>query len=123
MAGQRHQTSLEGIINFTGPQALAANLRAHAKDQFYNIIDHCQAVEESEELRLPYSRVLLVRYTYEYSRSELSQDTFLRAFFEFMDLDITAQSNLDFDADGNQLADSLATFADFLFDNFFVPRT
>nr|KMM64829.1 hypothetical protein CPAG_01181 [Coccidioides posadasii RMSCC 3488] len=84
MARHRHQASLEGIINFSGPESLPADQRARAKQRFYSIIKHFRPAEASD---VAYSRPFLVRYTYEYSRSELSQDT-LRAFFDFMGLDV-----------------------------------
>ncbi|KMP10108.1 hypothetical protein CIHG_04408 [Coccidioides immitis H538.4] len=117
MARHRHQASLEGIINFSGPIPLAADERARAKHQFYSIINHF-STEGSDD---SYRRPLLVRYTYEYSRSELSQDTFLRAFFDCMSLDIAAEQDPDLDGKENQLRDSLSSFADFLLDNFFIP--
>lgn len=116
MAGYYHQVDLGGIINFAGPNLLAADERARAKHRFYSIIDHFS----TERPDAAYSRPLLVRYTYEYSRSELSQDTFLRAFFQCMSLDITAEQDPD---DLNQLRDDLFSFADFLLDSFFIPRT
>ncbi|KAL1957450.1 hypothetical protein VTO42DRAFT_6018 [Malbranchea cinnamomea] len=52
---------------------------------------------------IAYSRHLLARYTYEYSRSELSQDTFLRAFAECMGLVISTEQDPDLDGEENQL--------------------
>ncbi|OAX80255.1 hypothetical protein ACJ72_05415 [Emergomyces africanus] len=118
MARHRHQVSLENIINFSGPQPLAADQRARAKRRFYSIIIHFRAAEASDAA---YSRPLLVRYMYEYSRSELSQDTFLRAFFESMGLDIAVEHDPDFESEENQLSENLTSFADFLLDNFFIP--
>ena len=118
MARHGDQASLEVIINFPGPIPLAADERARAKRQFYSIINHFNTEGSDGSYRRP----LLVRYTYEYSRSELSQDTFLRAFFECMSLDIAAEQDLGLDAKENQLRDSLSSFAGFLLDNFFIPR-
>ncbi|EQL29810.1 hypothetical protein BDFG_07621 [Blastomyces dermatitidis ATCC 26199] len=117
----RHQSSLEGIINFSGPQPFAADQRARAQRRFYSIINHFDITDNSR--RVGYRRPLLVRYTYEYSRSELSQDIFLRAFFEFMKVDVAGEEDIDFDDEGleNQLGKNLITFADFLLDNFFLP--
>ncbi|PGH00919.1 hypothetical protein AJ79_08074 [Helicocarpus griseus UAMH5409] len=94
MAWHRHQTSLEDT------QPLAADRRAEAKRRFYSIITHFTAEESSDA---GYSRPLLVGYMYEYSRSELSQDTFLRTFFDFMDLDITAEHDPDFEIKEDRL--------------------
>ncbi|KAK2759095.1 hypothetical protein FQN54_003194 [Arachnomyces sp. PD_36] len=117
MAQHRHQASLEDIINFSGPEPLAVDQRAGAKRIFYSIVTYF----EGETSDVAYSRPLLVRYMYEYSRSELSQDTFLRAFFDFMGLDITAEHDPDFEGDRSKLSEGLASFADFLLDNFFIP--
>ncbi|TPX24826.1 hypothetical protein DIZ76_010270 [Coccidioides immitis] len=118
----RHQSSLEGIINFSGPKPFAVDERAGARRRFYDIINHFDTTDNDK--RVGYRRPRLVRYTYEYSRSELSQDTFLRAFFEFMKLDVAGEEDIDFlDEDlENQLGKNLITFADFLLDNFFLPR-
>ncbi|PGH05578.1 hypothetical protein AJ79_06745 [Helicocarpus griseus UAMH5409] len=117
MVHHRHQTSLETILNFAGPQALPADQRAPARRKFYAIINHCRAAETLNPDG-SYSRSLLIRYTYEYARSELSQDTFLRAFFAIMDLD----EDLDLTQEGDQLREKLADFAEFLMENFFIPR-
>lgn len=69
-----------------------------------------------------YSRPLLVRYTYEYSRSELFQDIFLGAFFEYMHLDIAAEQDPDLDGEESLLHDGISRFADFLLENLFIPR-
>ncbi|OJD20479.1 hypothetical protein ACJ73_08186 [Blastomyces percursus] len=115
----RHQSSLEGIINFPPPQPFAPDQRARAQRRFYDIINHFNAVDNSR--RHGYRRALLLRYTYEYSRSELSQDTFLRAFFQSMKVDV--EENIDFDDEEleDQVGSNLATFADLLIDNFFLP--
>ncbi|KKZ65857.1 hypothetical protein EMCG_08362 [[Emmonsia] crescens] len=107
MARHRHQISPEGIINFAGPNPLTADERARAKHRFYSIINHFS----TEGSDVAYSRPMLVRYTYEYSRSELSQDTFLRAFFECMSLDIAAEQDLDLDVEENHLRDQLLASA------------
>ncbi|WEW54911.1 hypothetical protein PRK78_000338 [Emydomyces testavorans] len=118
----RLQSSLEGSINSFSPQSLAADQRVQAQDRFYNIINHFDVTDRTT--RVGYSPPLLIRYTYEYSRSELSKDTFLGAFFEFMRLDITSEEDIDFDDEDleNQLGKDLTSFADFLLDNFFLPR-
>ncbi|KAK2812806.1 hypothetical protein FQN50_001135 [Emmonsiellopsis sp. PD_5] len=116
----RHQSSLEAIINFSPPQSFAPEQRARARRTFYSILDHFNAADNSR--RHGYRRTLLLRHTYEYSRSELSKDTFLRAFFQFMDVDIE-QENIDLDDEEveDQIGSDLTTFADFLIDHFFLP--
>ncbi|EAS27843.3 uncharacterized protein CIMG_09047 [Coccidioides immitis RS] len=117
MAPHRHQASLEGILNVSGPEFLPVQKRTQAKQRFYSIINYCRT-EKSPDAA--YSRPLLVQYTYEYSCSELSQDTFLRAFFESIDLDV-AGGDIDFDDNGDEINEKLTSFADFLLDNFFIP--
>ncbi|TPX23658.1 hypothetical protein DIZ76_012993 [Coccidioides immitis] len=94
-AHHRHHASLEKIINFSAPEPLTADQRSQARDRFYAVINHFSATDR----RVGYSRPLLVRYTFEYARSELSQDIFLRAFFEFMNLGLTSDDDIDFDDD------------------------
>ena len=115
LACHRHRATLENIINFSAPEPLTADQHSQARDRFYAVINHFSATETRDK----YSRPLLVRYTFEYARSELSQDIFLRVFFEFMNLGLTSDDEIDFD---NQLDNNLTTFADFLLDNFFLPR-
>ena len=123
----RHQSSLEGIINFSTEASLSDDQRARATHQFYYIVRHFESqcsVEKRRQRDAQYSRPLLVRYTYEYTRSQESRDVFLRAFFQHI--------RLSFDEDdvdlGNEqvetgLRSALFDFADYLLDNFFLPCT
>ncbi|KAK0633309.1 hypothetical protein B0T14DRAFT_533546 [Immersiella caudata] len=90
----RHQSSLEGVLDFS------AELPAE---------------------RRPYSSPLLVRYTYEYARSQESRDVFLRAFFQSMRLSVDDE---DVDLGDTEvetgLRSALFDFADYLLDNFFL---
>ncbi|EEH38034.2 hypothetical protein PAAG_00955 [Paracoccidioides lutzii Pb01] len=121
-----HQASFEGIINVSASGPLIATQRARARRIFYSIVDYF-GPPPSDQRPSEYNRPLLVRYTYEFSRSELSQDTFLRAFFEFMKWDIAEEDeakfniNLENETMKNELHTNLTLFADFLFDNFFLP--
>ncbi|KAK2785867.1 hypothetical protein FQN53_007243 [Emmonsiellopsis sp. PD_33] len=127
MAHHRHQASLEGVLNFSRPHPLPADQRAHARQTFYTIINHCRDAELAappsprQSRPTTYSRPLLVRYTYEYARSELSQDTFLAAFSASMDLDLAGDAPPDLERQGDQLGEKVASFAEFLMDNFFIP--
>ncbi|PGH00080.1 hypothetical protein GX51_05977 [Blastomyces parvus] len=117
------QSSPEGIINVSGPQQpFAADQRAHARRRFYAIINHFHTADNSRSGG--YRHPKLVLYTYEYSRSELSQDTFLRAFLKYMNLDVAGEEEIDFDDEDleKQLGQNLIAFADFLLHNFFLPR-
>ncbi|KKZ61579.1 hypothetical protein EMCG_00562 [[Emmonsia] crescens] len=112
----RDQSSLESIINFSPPQPFTPVQRARAQRRFYDIINHFNAVDSSK--RHGYSPTLLLRYTYEYSRSELSQDVFLQALFRSLEVDIEEEHiNLN----DEKLGDQLTSFADFLIDYFFLP--
>jgi hypothetical protein len=121
MAGHRHQASLESIISFSNPQILPPDQRSRAQQVFYLIVTHFDQTDDTRQYG--YKRPLLVRYTHEYSLSDSSQDVFLRAFFDFLNLDVTNEdlpdlSNVDVE---NQLHRDLNAFGDFLLDNFFLP--
>ncbi|KAM5445468.1 hypothetical protein MaudCBS49596_007452 [Microsporum audouinii] len=121
MAGHRHQSSLERVVNFSALDSLSAEVRSQATCRFYSIVEYCRAEELATGSRLTYSHALLIRCTYEYSRSEASKDRFLRAFFESMRMDIAIGKDPDFTSQGNQLRENLTVFAEFLLDNFFIP--
>ena len=120
-------SSLEGIIDFSTARApLHADQRAHAKRKFYHIVGHFKTTGGNSK---QYNRPLLVRLTYEYARSEESQDVFLRAFFQSMalsldihDLEADHDVNLSNKSDEADLRSALFGFADYLIDNFFLPR-
>ncbi|OJD22193.1 hypothetical protein ACJ73_06460 [Blastomyces percursus] len=112
----RHQPSLEGIINVSA----STRQRAQAQRRFYAIIHHFDTPDNSR--RGGYRHPQLVLCTYEYSHSKISQDTFLRTFFESMNLDVASKEDIDFDEDlTDQLDQNLIIFTDFLLDNFFLP--
>ncbi|EGE06925.1 hypothetical protein TEQG_05978 [Trichophyton equinum CBS 127.97] len=121
MAQNRHQASLEGLLDFSAPEALAASQRAQAARTFHMIVDYFRQEEVAAGSSPKYSRFLLVRYTYNFSLSELSQDIFLRAFFESMNFNIAVGYDPDFTKDADSLRQGVVAFADFLFDNFFLP--
>lgn len=125
MAWHRHQSSLEGIKTFSARQPLTPDQRARAEHHFYEVIDRFDGPDAVVRGGKRFSRPLLIRYTYEYLRSELSQDTFLRAFSDHLKLDIAEVSYIDFDNEdvSRQLDEGLVDFANFLVDNFFMPCT
>jgi len=114
----RHQSSLEGVLDFSAEVPLSADQRARASHQFHHIVRHFEFPAETR----PYSRPLLVRYTYEYARSQESRDVFLRAFFQSMRLSLNDE---DVDLGNTEvetgLRSALFDFADYLLDNFFLP--
>lgn len=117
----RHQSSLEGIIRFSSESPLEVGERARAKQKFYRIVSHFQTANGSLSSSRQYNRPLLVRLTYEHARSEESQDIFLRAFFQSMALSVNDENDLDFESNEEDLGSGLSRFADYLFDNFFLP--
>ncbi|KAK2737831.1 hypothetical protein FQN57_007389 [Myotisia sp. PD_48] len=122
-AHHRHRASLEHIIYFSPTQELSVDQRRRARSLFYNVVNHFSDLDDDASNR-DYKRALLLRYTLEYSRSEISQDTFLRAFFNSVELDSIDQE-IDVDWNNKLLENSLRLklieFADFLLDNFFLP--
>ncbi|KAK7408568.1 hypothetical protein QQX98_009273 [Neonectria punicea] len=118
----RHQSSLEGIIDFSTRPPLTPAQRLSASRRFHQLVNHFDIPNASGE---GYNHVKLVWLTYEYARSEESKGNFLRAFFESADLPIDGGEDIDLgDADRQaKLRDSLFKFAEYLFDNFFLPCT
>ncbi|KAH7308671.1 hypothetical protein B0I35DRAFT_515748 [Stachybotrys elegans] len=144
-----HQSSLRGIIDFSAQPPLASGLRLSASRRFYQIVNHFEASNSNSNSSNSnsndgYNRVKLVRLTYEYARSEESKSNFLRAFFQFVGLPIDGDDGDEDrdendgdedsgDEDGDKIIDmsnvgleaklhlSLLNFADYLFDNFFLP--
>ncbi|KAI0400042.1 hypothetical protein F4802DRAFT_514472 [Xylaria palmicola] len=81
----RHQSSLEGVLNFSPPPPpLGTEQRNQARQRFRDICQHFDRGIPVDN----YSHPRLVRYTYEYTRSEASGDYFLRLFFKTLDLAI-----------------------------------
>ncbi|KAK0655444.1 hypothetical protein B0T16DRAFT_396971 [Cercophora newfieldiana] len=122
----RHQSSLEGIIDFSEAHPIFENSqqRAQAVNRFRRIVTHFENNEQPASSRYGegYNRPALVRLTFEYARSPESQDKFLKAFFQSLALGM-----LD-DSDGIDLDDNLASFrelvfsfADHLIYHFFLP--
>ncbi|TGJ83076.1 hypothetical protein E0Z10_g5688 [Xylaria hypoxylon] len=111
----RHQSSLEGIIDFSTEPPLGTKQRSVAKDRFNRIVDYFNTDDPSN--RSPYGRSQLIRFTYQYALSEQSQDNLLRAFFQAMTLSLDDDDDFDFD----ELRPKFFSFADYLLDNFFLP--
>lgn len=121
MAPHRHQVSLERILDFsTQPRSLAPNRRAQARTKFNSITSHFNTPHDRSVTK--YNRPLLIRYTYEYARSELSQDMFLSAFLDLLGVSINGQA-MDFgDRELEEdLRELLIQFADLFIDNLFLP--
>ena len=97
-----------------------------AKDIFNQIIKYCEPTQTlTKNGNEPYKRVYLVRFTYQYAPS---QDMFLKYIVEYMGdsdfLDALSHfanfANWDIEQKRN-LVSRMASFADFLMDNFFLP--
>ncbi|KAI0523904.1 hypothetical protein F5B22DRAFT_422349 [Xylaria bambusicola] len=112
----RHQSSLEGIIDFSTEPPLRTEQRSVAKDRFNCIVDYFNTDDDPSN-RSPYHRSQLIRFTYQYALSEQSQDNLLRAFFQAMTLSLDDDDDFDFD----ELRPKFFGFADSLLDNFFLP--
>jgi hypothetical protein len=129
----RHQSSLEGVIDFASPQCLEPDQRNRATDLFNQIVAHC---EPSQTENNEYKRVTLIRVAHEYV---ISRDSFLACFFLYIEQELHPGENVSepclsqalshlanlasWDRERwNELATHVAAFADYLVDNFFLPR-
>ncbi len=159
----RHQSSLETVIDFTTEPPLSPHARQQAARKFHRIVDHFDnavnlGAAAGVGVGSGYRRARLVRLTYDYALSPVSQDNFLRAFFRALELsmdngeddgndnendngedDGNDNENDNGEDDGNdnendnendngidtalddQLQSKVFGFADYLFDNFFLP--
>ncbi|KAG8664909.1 uncharacterized protein FPOAC1_012886 [Fusarium poae] len=119
----RHQSSLEGIIDFSSREPLSESHRASAIRRFYQVINYFDG-NDTKRGQNQYDRVKLVLFTYEYSTNQLSKDNVLIAVFEFLKLSISAEEDIDFEdaTYQSELKNHLYEFADYLIDNFFLPR-
>ncbi|KAL2016928.1 hypothetical protein VTK56DRAFT_2845 [Thermocarpiscus australiensis] len=127
----RHQSSLESITDFQSASPLRPGARDRAKQRFYRITDHFETAAENGgngsdnggnigsgggSSRPPYNRSRLIRLTYDHARSPLSQDKFLRTFFSAVELSMDGDEALD-----ERIRLKFFGFADYLFNNFFLP--
>ena len=102
----------------TGPP-LGPNARQQASSKFYRIVDHFDNVVD---IGGGYRRSRLVRLTYDYALSPVSQDNFLRAFFRSLELSTGNEDDNGTDIDlDEQVQLKVFGFADYLFNNFFLP--
>ncbi|EKJ76668.1 hypothetical protein FPSE_03218 [Fusarium pseudograminearum CS3096] len=116
----RRQDSLEGILDFSLPPLSDPGDRANAERRFYQIINHFRSEDHGQDT---YDRVELVSSTYEYSTDEISKGRILNTFFQFAKLPTISGENINFDDPTytDTLRTSLNTFADHLFNSFFLP--
>ncbi|KAI5917332.1 hypothetical protein F4810DRAFT_696845 [Camillea tinctor] len=111
-----HQSSLEGIINFSPEHPLDTDLRDHATSRFHIICKHFDDITGMPKEE--FSRPKLILYTYQYSLSQQSKDHFLRVFFHAIYLPIDDNSE---DIDYPEIRPKFFDFGDYLFNNFFLP--
>ena len=129
----RHQSSLEGVLDFSSPQPLEPDQRNRATDIFNQIVAQYESSQINDK---GYKRITLLRVAHD---SVISRDNFLSCFFLFVEKELrqvedvselslsqalSRYANLDSWSrqQREELETSLATFSDYLVDNFFLPR-
>lgn len=123
----RHQSSPEGSVDFSAPAPFFADgqQRTQAVSRFRRTVNYFEAAEQpAPEFGDGYNRPALVRLTFEYLRSQMSQDRFLGAFFQSLALGVLDNDGVDLSDDSIMagLRSPLFGFAEFLMTNFFLPR-
>lgn len=120
---RRHRSSLEGVIDLSECtwRPLSPVESDKAKAAFYNIINYFDDSSNSTEEK-PYNRTKLVRLTYEYSHSDDPRCPFLQEFLRFVNIAIDDCIDFNDEAAVDGIRSGLNSFADFLVDNFFLPR-
>ncbi|KAK4170895.1 hypothetical protein QBC36DRAFT_369302 [Triangularia setosa] len=118
----RHQSSLEGIIDFckAGPIFENDQQRSQAVSKFHRIVAFYENTEQqpaSSRYGDGYNRPALIRLTFEYARSPESQDKFLEAFFQSLALEMLD----DNDGEDASVRELFFGFADYLVHHFFLP--
>ncbi|KAL8364626.1 hypothetical protein RB595_003762 [Gaeumannomyces hyphopodioides] len=114
------------MIPHTETLVLSENTSAQAKIRLYHILKHFEAIAANEQPQQGYNRPALIRFTYEYSRSDHSKSLFLSSLFEFLALPLAGNAT-DSDVDFGdpeveaRLSTSVNGFAEHLVDNFFLP--
>ncbi|DAA78685.1 TPA_exp: Uncharacterized protein A8136_2470 [Trichophyton benhamiae CBS 112371] len=112
---QHHQTSFEDVIDFSAEEPLTVDQRSHAHRRFEKAIEYFGNHISSSAKFKPH---LLIRYTYEFARSELSKDMILRFFFASIKIDIDSTEDIELN---DSLLHELKEFADLLLNHFFAP--
>ncbi|UPL03053.1 hypothetical protein LCI18_013987 [Fusarium solani-melongenae] len=88
----RHQSSFEGIIDYSLRPSLSSAHRASASRRFYQLINHFDGDKGSND---KYDELKLVRYTYEFSISQESKDHVLYALFASIAIPILVDEDID----------------------------
>jgi hypothetical protein len=130
----RHQSSLEGVLDFSPPQPLEPDQRNRATDIFNQIVAQ---YEPSQTDGKGFKRITLLRVTHD---SAISKDNFLICFFLFVEQELRQREDvselnlsqalsryINLDSWSRQqrkeLEISLTAFSDYLVDSFFLSRT
>ncbi|EFY85509.1 hypothetical protein MAC_08456 [Metarhizium acridum CQMa 102] len=116
----RHQSSLEGFVNFSSSTPLQDTERLQARTLLYKIVQHYEN-QSNITTNSPYNRPKLLRLTFEYATTEESKDNVLRAFFNSIGLSMTGDVDLSCKKTEANVWFSIKGFADSLIDNFFLP--
>jgi hypothetical protein len=132
----RHQSSLEGIIDFSTEPPLDPAARDQARRKFYRIVEYFDDSQGGTvrtvgggagvggDTGSQYNRAQLIRLTYDYACSPISQDNFLRAFFRSVELSMDDSEDVAGELELNDdVRSTFFRFSDYLFDNFFLPST
>ena len=130
----RHQSSLEGVLDFSSPQPLGPDQRNRATDIFNQIVAQYEPCQTDDK---GYKRITLLRVTHDLI---ISRDNFLSCFFLFVEEELRQGEDVSELSLSQALSRyvnpdswsrqqrkkfeiSLAAFSDYLVDNFFLPRT
>jgi hypothetical protein len=78
----RHQSSLEGVLDFSSPQPLEPDQRNRATDIFNQIVAQYEPCQTDDK---DYKRITLLRVAHD---SVISRDNFLSCFFLFVEKEL-----------------------------------
>ncbi|EPE07106.1 hypothetical protein F503_07757 [Ophiostoma piceae UAMH 11346] len=115
----RHQSSLEGILDFSNPPVIFSDAasRQHAEALFAALLARLEA-DGDENLSTNFRPIVMIRVMHQVGLSQLSKDLFLHHFFNSVRVDMAADmASIDIDDARPRLVD----FAQFLNNNFFGP--
>lgn len=135
MKARRHQSSLEGILDFSEPFLLRTQQRELANSLVFRLVQH---YSPQRIVHKGYKPAALIHATIEHVASP---DTFMNFFISYIYEDLCSEQEpaVDYDIthslsylEGfssweseqmNKLHDSLERFADYIVDNFLLLRT
>lgn len=117
---------MAGLIDFSTAGHLFAEeqRRAKAIGRFRHIVNYFEdAEQQAPSYGDGYNRPALIRLTFEYARSQTSQDRLLEAFFRSLAIEMFDDDSIDLSDDSKvaHIRSSLFGFADHLLIYFFLP--